>query len=187
MGANAKQAIPIEQFLKIRASIGIFREKQMDSKRRADRLAKEKALEEQREKLKGLIAQAEKAVDDAETEVKAMDANSYPLAAKAKAATSKEGLALADEAAEKVQKAKDTVASAKTEVEELKTEVDELKGFLNSEVIKMRKRMSSFDQRVTRASATVAKVREDAAKKMQQEIVDIRKAAMGLIRHHQSE
>merc|ERR1712232_1457997 len=175
MGANAKQAIPIEQFLKIRASIGIFREKQMDSKRRADRMAKEKALEEQREKLKGLIELAEKAVDDAEKEVKEMDANSYPLAAKAKAATSKEGLALADEAAEKVQKAKDTAASAKTEVDELKTEVDELKGFLSSELVKLRKRMSSFDQRVTRASATVAKVREDAAKKMQQEIVDIRK------------
>merc|ERR1712232_1201891 len=46
---------------------------------------------------------------------------------------------------------------------------------------------SSFDQRVTRANATVAKVREDAAKKMQQEIADIRKAAMGLIRHHQTE
>jgi len=144
-------------------------------------------VEEQRGQLKELVEHAAKAADDAEAEVKTMEASSTPLPSKAKAVTSTEGLALADEAAEKIQQAKDSAAKAKSEIADLKTDVNELKHFLSAEIGKLVKKTATFDQRVTRATSIVSKVRDEAAKKEQAEIEATRKVALEMIRHHQAE
>jgi hypothetical protein len=190
---SGKKVISLDLLHRIRASIGIFREKALDATRREDRLAKEKLLEEQKESIKGLIEGATKLITEAESELKIMETSSEDfvgtnqLVIKAKAATSKESLTMADKATAAVEKCKSSVETAKKNLDELKTEVTELQGFLLGQVGNLKRKMQGFEARITKATTTVSKVRDDATKKVQQEILATRKVALEMIRHHQAE
>jgi len=177
------------QFQGLKVSIGIEREKEKDEVRRTERLAKEAELAARKAEIQEEVKSAEKDIDEAaELVVKAEKAAAVlPAKAKAADATAPDLLKLVEEVDELVKEAKEGVTGAKTTTTALNEASEpELKAWLAGEVSKLQKKMASFDGRIATSVNLASRCRDDAKKKESQELEKIEKAAVAMIKYHQT-
>merc|ERR1712187_790135 len=127
---DGKKGVAFESFSRLKAFVGIMREKAKDSKRKETRLAHEKKIADKKESLQTSFEKASTIVADATEKIKEMETATVPLPNKTKAMKSKEMNPLADETAATVEAAKAVVAAARKMIQDLGENVDqELKSF----------------------------------------------------------
>lgn len=185
--SDGKKGISVEATHRLKIAIGIQREQVRDAKRKAQRLVKETELGDKKEKLKARVEAAVKVVDAAEAATKAFELVAAPLFIKTKAIASTEMAAAADEADALIKTATSAMEEASKAVEVLKAEEDaDIAGMSKMEATKQQGRVTGFEKRIAKLTATVDKVRGGATRKGIEELESLCKRAKEQVRNFQS-
>lgn len=172
-------------FQKIKVSVGIAREKVIDTERKAAREANEKRLAELKAQLQEKLSEAGKTIESIGEKVTTIQGEA-PLPAKGASMVSAEMLKLSDKTDELVKEAREAVAEAKEELKGISAGADvDLQAWLGLEVRKLQASLSTYEPRLTRASNLSVRFREDARKKEADEVYALEKKALALIKGHQ--
>jgi len=188
LSEEGKRGVAFDAFPRLRAFVGIAREKTRDTKRKEERVNKEKAIQEKKEQLKNKAEEASKRLSEASEEVKKLEAQAGPLASKVKSMKSTEMTPLAEEVEALAKDAKASVAKARELIEALNEDPEpELKSLLAAESQKLSAQATRLDGQISRSDAHVVKFRSEVGKKDAQELEGFRATAVKLMRCHQAE
>jgi hypothetical protein len=173
-------------FQRLKAMVGVARDKVTDDKRKKAREEKEAKIAEMKEELQAKIKEADGEISSCEEKMVKAEQMAGPLAAKAATLTGAEMVKLADETDELIKEAKDDITECRKTLGTLAEDVDEsLKAWLTGQVKGLEVKLNRCDPRLARATNMVANFREKAKKKLADELAAIEKTAMAIIKHHQ--
>eukprot|EP00928_Gymnodinium_smaydae_P079678 TRINITY_DN63543_c0_g1_i1.p1 TRINITY_DN63543_c0_g1~~TRINITY_DN63543_c0_g1_i1.p1 ORF type:complete len:885 (+),score=316.92 TRINITY_DN63543_c0_g1_i1:71-2725(+) len=184
---DGKKGVPVEFSHRLKAFVGIVRERARDATLREKRLAREKEVAERKAELQTTIDKAKEASDAAAAAVKSLEEAANPLPVKAKSSTAAELTALAAEAETRAASAKKAVEEAQSAAAGVASELPELQSFGTAEAAKLKGAATKLEARITRCEGLVSKSREDATEKDAKELSALRAKALKLVRQYQSE
>jgi len=185
---EGKRGVSFGAFSRFKAAVGISREKARDEKRKEQRLAKEKAIEGQKEIIRERSDQAAKVIAEAaESIVKLLEIAS-PLVTKAKTMKSKDMVSLADEVGAMVKETIESVSAARKLIDAVGEDPQpDLQSFVAAETAKLNQPMSRFDSQISQSEANLTKFRQEITRTEASEVDTFRGQAIKMIRYHQSE
>lgn len=179
-----------ERFQWLRVAVGIAVERARDTRRREDRVDKERVLVGLQEELKGKIKETAKWVDEADKDVGKAEKQVHSLSGKAKTKPSSELLVLADETDAMIEESRNTVSEAREQIDNLAKGVEkrfeaDLQEFLRQEAKQLECRMGRMDSRIGRATNLSVRFRASALQKRVAELEKLRAQALKVVRYHQ--
>jgi len=182
-----QKGIAEADFQSLKVAVGVAREKAMDARRRDAREERERKLAQMRAELKEKVDEASGLVDDADALLDKTEEHVQPLSQPTDDASAVDLLDQVVKAEDLIKEGKDAVAAARKQIESLSEGVvdQEIQPWLNVEVQKLDGRTKPFDARITGATFTVARAREDTKKKEILELDRLRAKALTIMRHHQ--
>mmetsp|Transcript_9346 Transcript_9346/g.16265 ORF Transcript_9346/g.16265 Transcript_9346/m.16265 type:complete len:1041 (-) Transcript_9346:62-3184(-) len=192
--ADGGKGVKKTDLQRLKVMIGVAREKAMDDKRQADRLAKEKKIADLKVELEEKVQELTKEANSTQEEVLKLEKQVGGLpgqvkgsvgAAQAKAVKSAEMVEAAKAAEEAMASTKTTVATSKENLKGLTTEEAELKVFVASASKKLENQLSLCETRIGKVANLLTKFMSDASKKNDAELEQLRADALAMLRFHQ--
>eukprot|EP00933_Yihiella_yeosuensis_P041191 TRINITY_DN35612_c0_g1_i1.p1 TRINITY_DN35612_c0_g1~~TRINITY_DN35612_c0_g1_i1.p1 ORF type:complete len:1094 (-),score=364.73 TRINITY_DN35612_c0_g1_i1:147-3428(-) len=167
---SGEKGVSMNRLYLLKACVGISKELQRDSKRKAARLAKEKLVADLKEKLLVKIKGAEKIAEDAEKDLLKAEDTVGPLAAKARTMPVAEMLKKASEIEKLIKVSNDSLTKVRTKIIAIPEGLDsqykeDLEEFLTAEVKTLELRVGRNEQRISRVQNICSRFRDQAARK----------------------
>jgi Ca2+-binding EF-hand superfamily protein len=185
--ADGGKGVKKADFQRLKAMIGVAREKVKDDARRKAREEKEAEIAKMKEELTGKVKEVSTEVTATEEKVKAAEAQALPLPSKAATMGSAAMITLADETEALITEAKEKIAETRKSLAAVSEDVDaDLKVWLAGQVKPEEFKLSKFEPRLTRSSNMVTNFREKGKKKAADELAACEKTVKSIIKHHQT-
>jgi len=184
---GAGTGVKKELFYRVKAAVGIQREKQLDNRRREARLEKERQRDAAKAKLQARVDEAVKKVGETEEKVNTVEEASVSLTGNSKAElSSTEMLKEACVVEDSIKITRDQVAEIKKISAALCEDVaEDMQAWLKEEEKKLDFRSSRLETRLAKASAQVSKFQDEARKKDTEELLIIEEMALKVIKYEQ--
>jgi len=185
---GAEKGVKKDDFQRLKVMIGCAREKEKDEERRKERLEKEAVLEGMKKEAREQIAKALEAILASEELVKKADSAAAAAFGKA-SKTEASGMAgEADDLDKLVAEAKEDVEKTRGAMKSLAEGIeDDIKAWATGELRVLEAKMKTWDARVSKVTATAAKMRDIAKRKELAELAVVEGRALAIMRFHQRE
>jgi len=188
LGGEKENGVKKIDLHRLKVSVGVARELEIDKERRAAKAEAERVLAERKQELQEQVAEAAKVADVAEEDMGKAEKQVTSLFARIRTLTASEMVTLADETDEFVKDARTSLANAKGKVDSLKaTEVQqELQSVLAVESRKLETRVNRIEPRLQKSIAASGRFREDASKKQAEEFAKLRAEVLAMLHRYQA-
>jgi len=183
---DGQKGITSEAFQRLKTSVGIAVEKQKDAKRKEGRVAREKELDEKKQKIVQTAEEAVKVIEAADAKLKEAEEAAKPLMGKVQELKSQEMIPMADSVSDLIKMAKDATSEAEKASATISEGVDpDLARVAQLETTKVKNKMAKFPALTKFCEDQVSKFRGELAKKEAAELDKFRSDAIKLIRLYQ--
>eukprot|EP00927_Polykrikos_kofoidii_P031034 TRINITY_DN26704_c0_g1_i3.p1 TRINITY_DN26704_c0_g1~~TRINITY_DN26704_c0_g1_i3.p1 ORF type:complete len:816 (+),score=244.37 TRINITY_DN26704_c0_g1_i3:303-2750(+) len=199
---SEERGVPMEAFESLRISVGIIRENARDKRRRVDRLMRERAVEDQKiaeekervarekaaaEKKASMVARVEatiKTVAEADASTRKLETVCKHLPGKSKKMPAVELDAEVKDAEAMIEATQASLSQAWVMTEALLADNSGAEDSVNSEAAGLNGEIKNVGGRLSMLVEVVEKVREDATRKLVEEMNTLYVAAVKMIRFH---
>lgn len=186
LGKDEKKGVEKADFHRLTIQIGIAREMQKDLARKKKREEHEKEIEHLKEELQQKVAEAETKYTSVDEKVVELEEAIKPLF-DTKSMKSLEMEKLLETLEEQASSLKELISGYKLEVAEMKQGIDEeVTTWFTMHSRQLDSKTTLLEPRLQRMSNLLGKSRADLKKKVQQELAELEKQALALMRYHQN-
>lgn len=188
--AEGSQGVLKDDFQRLKASVGVSRERSKDVQRRAVRVAREEQIAKQKEELKKTTDAVAQSLKDAESDVKALAERTKSLPAEGRTMSSVEVLAKCEDLETSHKSAvelQSTVAEQANQMSVEETAAKELVTWLNGEKRKLQGQAKTLELQLNSAKAAIQRFKDLGTRRDAEEVKILAGKAMRKMRAYMTE